>query len=148
MKMEGYIVAGTEVDTIYYFCPSCKVWGKNRHGEGSVVGPASPEVLQDLKRLRPRGPHYHHRNRLGHALGNARVKIDNGEVSIDMRTTAYHFTGDGLYAWRSLAQRYGRSVLETSHFVTVEGVSDTEEFFRELGLKIERWVERETCSPA
>jgi hypothetical protein len=141
VRFQGYEINGV----VHSFCPACKRWSTDHHGEVEVVGPAPPEVLQDVKRLRSRGPHYHHRNRLGHELGNARVKIDNGEVSIDMRTTAYHFTGDGLYAWRGLANRYGRSVLETPHFVTVERVEDVDGFFQAVGKDIEKWVVREAC---
>jgi hypothetical protein len=144
MKMEGYIVA----DTIYYFCPACKVWGKNPHGEGSVVGPASPEVRADIRRRRPRGPHYHEGYKLPHSIKNAVVQIDGGTVSIDLRTTAFRFTGDGLYAWRLLAQQHGKSHLETPQRVVVEEIKDVDVFLRAAGKDIERWLVRETCPHA
>jgi hypothetical protein len=144
MKFEAYTVN----DLVYSYCPACSRWDTNHHGEVEVVGPAPPEVRADMKRFRPHGPNYHRKNRLPQALRNARVKIDNQDISIDLRTTPYHFTGDGLYAWRGLAQRYGRSRLEASHFVVVEGVEDVDGFFRALGKDIEKWIVRESCRHA
>jgi hypothetical protein len=144
MRFEGYEHEGV----VYSFCPACGRWDTNPHGLVELVGPAPPEVRADMKRIRPRGPHYHRRNRLGHALANARVTTVNGEVSIDLRTTPFHFTGDGLTAFRAVAQEYGRSVLETPQRVAAERIEDVDSFFRAVGKSIEKWIARESCKHA
>jgi hypothetical protein len=140
MRFEAYTVD----DLVYSYCPAHGRWTTDHHGPIELVGPATPEVLKDMKRIRPRGPHYGNA-KLPHALGNARVSIDEDEVRIDLRTTPFRFSGDGLYAWRRLAQRYGRSLVETPHLVVAEHVEDVAEFFRALGKDIEKWVVREPC---
>jgi hypothetical protein len=142
MRFEGYEHEGV----VYSYCPACGRWSTDHHGPVELRGQAPPEVRADMKRIRPRGPHYHRRNRLGHALGNAVVKIDGGEVHIDLRTTPFHFSGDGLTAFRAVAQEYGRSVLETPQRVAAERIEDVDSFFRAVGKSIEKWIVRQSCT--
>jgi hypothetical protein len=144
VKFEAYTVN----DLVYSFCPACRRWSTDPHGtEVVVIGPAPPEVLKDMKRIRPRGPHYHHRNRLGHRFGNAIVVMGEQSIEIDLSTTPYKFSDAAFPQWRALVKRfYGRSVREEPYIVAAVDIPSWDGFFEALGLEIEGWAERETCS--